>query len=166
MPVNLKSITPEQSLLETGVWKQFGKPEEGASILIGYARDKAFTRKVGKLTNEAHQQTKGRRLEQDVIRNLNRRAMVGTLMKDFKGFCTTDENGNDVELPREPKEKLNQSILLLLTNEIVYEFVQEQASDLSNFQKEGDPIAEPDAEAKAESKSSPPAHTEESAGQS
>lgn len=161
MAINLKTLSADKK----EAWVQFGKPEEGARIKLGYARGDEFTRRVGALTNEAMKQTKGRRLEQDVIRNINRRAMVGTLMLDFEGFATTGPDGQDVELPREPEKRLKESMLMLLTNPLIYEFVQEQSSDLANFQTEGEPVSEPDEAAKAESKSSPVVAPEAPAGQ-
>lgn len=161
MAINLKKLTATKDQ----AWITYGNPEEGAKLLIGYARGDAFTRKVGRLTNEAMKQTKGRRLEQDVIRNINRRAMVGTLLLDFEGFAVTGDGGQDVELPREPEKRKNESMLLLLTNPLIYEFVQEQSSDLANFQEGGDPVSEPDEAAKAESKSGPVVASEAPAGQ-
>jgi hypothetical protein len=145
MALELGSIEPSKDLVEKGVWRPFGNPDENAKLKIGYARGKEFQRKVAKLTNEAMKQTKGRRLEPDVVRNVNRRAMVGTLLLDFEGF--TVDGGK--ALPRETLKDLEASLLRLLSNDLVYEFVQEEASDLSIFQEEGT------AAAKAESKSRP-----------
>lgn len=145
--MKLSFVTPDNDLATAGIWKNFGEPIDGKQtrLRIGFSGPE-YRAKLAKLTRNASQQLAGRDLPIETLTKLNRRAMVGTLLKDWEEL--ENEDGTPIE-SKDANGKLNEANAEMLLNiTLIFDFVNAISGRLEDFKKEGD--AASDAAIKSE----------------
>lgn len=105
--------------------------DTGTDLLIAYAVDNSqFERRQAQLTAKAQREARNRELNQAEFNEIVRRAAVGSVLKDWRGYRL---NGQDVPYTAQAAEKAMLSSTQFAT------FVAGFAGDLANFRAETEP---------------------------
>lgn len=121
MSYKIRSVRAPQ--LDLGVWANY----HGAQFKIAHTSNSNFLRTLARLQAPFRKDIEKNRMDPDQTKDIVAEALATNILKDW---AVKDEHGNDVPYT----SKIGK--VALLSDEGLREFVQEYATDLSNYRDE------------------------------
>jgi hypothetical protein len=142
--MKLSELDLDPSKVENGVWKQFD--DDGTGFKIASTSKKAYQNKLGKMMTKAMNQSRARDLTQTQRDDIVNRAMLGTIVTDFRGWLNDDGT---------PMVFNDENVLKMLShpNTRIRDFIRNEAGDDENFKPDGQQSADGETTPEARLKS-------------
>jgi hypothetical protein len=133
--MKISEMQLDPALLEEGVWKSFD--EDGCAVKIASMEKKSYQNKMGKMMTRAMMQSRVRDLEATKRDEITYKAMVGTIVMDWRGF--ENDDGTEFAFTEE-------NVLKMLTDYPKFRrFAQQEAADDTNYRLNKENGAEDDS---------------------